>query len=60
MDTENSGEDRRQPESQTGFGLAPIRKEGGWNYDITRGGGERRKDHPNYFGYWEKLDAPGS
>lgn len=43
------GKERRLIEM--GFGLACVRPEGGWNYDITRGGIERRKDHPNYEGF---------
>lgn len=39
----------------TGFGLAPVRREGGWNYDITRGGVERRRNEPNYNGYWKDM-----
>lgn len=49
------GKDRRH--YSPGFGLASIRKEGGWNYEIDRGGIERRRDHPNYDGYWRRENA---
>lgn len=42
------GKDRRSIPSSDPFGSAVVRKEGGWNYDITRGGIERRRDYPNY------------
>ncbi len=45
--------DRRVP---YGFGLAGSRREGGWNYELLRGGIERRKDSPGYKGFWESAD----
>jgi hypothetical protein len=41
-----TGPERRH-EAQ-GFGMAHIRREGGWNFEIDRNGVERRKDHPNH------------
>lgn len=55
MPNDNTWTGRERRAKHSGFGSAPVRREGGWNYEVERGGIERRRDSPDYTGYWERL-----